>query len=123
MADEASSGCGQHEAASLGDLGDPGQPGHDPGGEPLRRRPVAELTSTVTPPGVHGAVGQQHGTGVREAAVGDLLGNGTFDMLLIADGRSESSFLVTKRQRNGIDAQAIELRPYGGFAMRLVPLN
>jgi hypothetical protein len=53
----------------------------------------------------------------------DLLGNGTFDMVLIADGRSESSFLVTKRQRNGIDAQAIEMRPYGGFAMRLVPLN
>jgi alpha-glucosidase len=53
----------------------------------------------------------------------DLLGNGTFDMLLLADGRTESSFLVTKRQRNGIDTQAVELRPYGGFAMRLVPLN
>jgi hypothetical protein len=53
----------------------------------------------------------------------DLLGNGTFDMLLIADGRSESTFLVTKRQRNGLDAQAVEMRPYGGFAMRLVPLN
>ena len=52
----------------------------------------------------------------------DLLGNGTFDMLLVADGR-ESTFLVTKRQRNGLDAQAVEMRPYGGFAMRLVPLN
>jgi hypothetical protein len=53
----------------------------------------------------------------------DLLGNGTFDMLLVADGRTESSFLTTKRQRNGIDAQAVEMRPFGGFAMRLVPLN
>jgi len=53
----------------------------------------------------------------------DLLGNGTFDMLLVADGRTETAFLPTKRQRNATDAQAIELRPYGGFAMRLVPLN
>jgi alpha-glucosidase len=53
----------------------------------------------------------------------DLLGNGTFDMLLLADGRTESAFLTTKRQRNGGDTQSIELRPYGGFAMRLVPLN
>jgi len=61
---------------------------------------------------------------MRKVAVPlDLLGNGTFDMLLIADGRTESSFLVTKRQRNGLDLQAVEMRPYGGFAMRLVPLN
>lgn len=53
----------------------------------------------------------------------EFLGNGTFDMLLVADGRNEASFLVTKRQRNGIDVQSVELRPYGGFAMRLVPLN
>jgi hypothetical protein len=53
----------------------------------------------------------------------EFLGNGTFDMLLIADGREESTFLVTKRQRNAIDTQAVELRPYGGFAMRFVPLN
>jgi alpha-glucosidase len=61
---------------------------------------------------------------VKKVAVPlDLLGNGTFDMLLIADGRTESTFLVTKRQRNGLDLQAVEMRPYGGFAMRLVPLN
>jgi alpha-glucosidase len=53
----------------------------------------------------------------------DLLGNGTYDMLLAADGRTESSFLITRRQRNGTDAQAVELAPYGGFALRLVPLN
>jgi hypothetical protein len=53
----------------------------------------------------------------------DLLGNGTFDMLLVADGRTESTFLVTKRQRNGIDVQSVEMRPYGGFGMRLLPLN
>jgi len=61
---------------------------------------------------------------VKKVAVPlDLLGNGSFEMLLIADGRSESTFLVTKRQRNGIDSQAVEMRPHGGFAMRLLPLN
>jgi hypothetical protein len=53
----------------------------------------------------------------------DFLGNGTFDMLLIADGRAESSFLVTKRQRNGTDVQSVAVPPYGGFVMRIVPLN
>jgi hypothetical protein len=51
----------------------------------------------------------------------DFLGNGTYDMLLLADGRTDTTFTVTQRQRNGIDSQAIELRPNGGFAMRLVP--
>jgi alpha-glucosidase len=53
----------------------------------------------------------------------DLLGNGTFDMLILADGKTESSFLITKRQRNGLDTQSVELRPYGGFAMRFLPLQ
>jgi alpha-glucosidase len=53
----------------------------------------------------------------------EFLGNGTFDMLLLADGRTESSFLVTRRQRNATDTQSVELRPYGGFAIRFVPLN
>jgi alpha-glucosidase len=53
----------------------------------------------------------------------DLLGNGTFDMLILADGKIDASFLITKRQRNGLDTQAVELRPYGGFVMRLLPLQ
>jgi hypothetical protein len=53
----------------------------------------------------------------------DFLGNGDFDMLLIADGKRDTSFLITRRQRNGMDTQAIELRPFGGFAMRLAPLQ
>jgi hypothetical protein len=51
----------------------------------------------------------------------DFLGNGTYDMLLLADGRTDATFIITQRQRNGIDSQAVELRPSGGFAMRLVP--
>jgi hypothetical protein len=53
----------------------------------------------------------------------DLLGSGTFEMLLVADGRTGGSFLVTKRQRNGLDTQAVLMLPYGGFAMRLTPLH
>jgi hypothetical protein len=53
----------------------------------------------------------------------DFIGNGNYDMLLVADGRTESTFGITKRQRNGIDTQAVELSPFGGFAMRLLPLN
>jgi alpha-glucosidase len=53
----------------------------------------------------------------------DFVGNGTYDMLLLADGRTDSTFLITRRQRNGLDAQAVELRPYGGFSMRLQPMQ
>jgi hypothetical protein len=42
-------------------------------------------------------------------------------MLLLADGRSDDSFTITQRQRNGGDTQAVELRPNGGFSMRLTP--
>jgi hypothetical protein len=53
----------------------------------------------------------------------DIVGNGLHDMLLLADGRTDSSFLITQRQRNGTDSQAVELRPNGGFSMRLLPLQ
>lgn len=53
----------------------------------------------------------------------DLLGNGTFDMMLAADGKTGSSFLITRRQRNGLDQQSVRLAPFGGFAMRLAPLE
>jgi alpha-glucosidase len=88
-------------------------------GEPGKHAVVARrLGRTWYVGGINGA------PEIKNVAVPlDLLGNGTFDMLLIADGRTESTFLITKRQRNGLDSQAVEMRPYGGFAMRLVPLN
>ena len=51
----------------------------------------------------------------------ELLGTGIFNMILVADGPSATELLVTKRQRNATDVQAVKMAPYGGFLMRLVP--
>jgi hypothetical protein len=50
-----------------------------------------------------------------------FMGNGAFEMDLIADGPADDDFLVTHRIRNATDVQAVRLRPYGGFAMCLRP--
>jgi len=42
-------------------------------------------------------------------------------MILVADGPSPTDLLVTKRQRNATDVQAVKMLPYGGFLMLLVP--
>lgn len=52
-----------------------------------------------------------------------LLDGGTFEMLLVADGRHEGALLVTKRTRNPTDEQSVQLLPYGGFALRLTPYD
>ena len=51
----------------------------------------------------------------------ELLGTGIFNMTLLADGPTPTELLVTKRQRNATDVQAIRLASFGGFVMRLVP--
>ncbi len=51
----------------------------------------------------------------------ELLGTGLFSMILVADGPSPTDLLVTKRQRNATDVQAVKMLPYGGFLMLLVP--
>ena len=51
----------------------------------------------------------------------ELLGTGIFSMTLLADGHTATELLVTKRQRNATDVQAIKMQPFGGFVMRLVP--
>jgi alpha-glucosidase len=63
------------------------------------------------------------GTEKRVTIPMDFIGNGTYDMLLLADGRTDSTFLITRRQRNGIDNQAVDLHPYGGFSLRLQPMQ
>ncbi len=52
-----------------------------------------------------------------------FLENGVFDMVLLADGELDNAFGITKRQRGALDAQAVILRPNGGFAMRLAPIH
>jgi alpha-glucosidase len=78
-------------------------------------------------PGAWGGPGTWAASTARRGHEGDvpldLLGNGTFDMLLLADGRTESSFLIPSASATAWTAQSVEMRPYGGFAMRLVPLN
>jgi hypothetical protein len=44
-------------------------------------------------------------------------------MVLLADGPSSTELLVTERDRNATDVQAIKMMPYGGFLMRLSPLR
>jgi hypothetical protein len=51
----------------------------------------------------------------------ELLGTGTFNMALLADGLGETDLVLTQRQRNATDVQGIKMAPYGGFLMRLVP--
>ena len=103
----------------------------------LRAVPVAwdETRLFTGAPGEHAVVARRSGRtwyvgGINGEAAPrrvtipmEFLGNGTFDMTILADGRSEASFLLTNRQRNGTDTQAVELLPYGGFAMRLSPLD
>jgi hypothetical protein len=51
----------------------------------------------------------------------ELLGTGIFNMTLLADGPTPTELLITKRQRNATDVQAVKLAPFGGFVVRLVP--
>ncbi|HEX7598615.1 MAG TPA: glycoside hydrolase family 97 N-terminal domain-containing protein, partial [Polyangia bacterium] len=53
----------------------------------------------------------------------DLVGTGLSNMVLLADGPSPTELLVTERDRNATDVQAIKMMPYGGFLMRLSPLR
>lgn len=50
-----------------------------------------------------------------------FISNGAFEMDLVADGPADDDFLVTHRVRNATDVQSVNVRPYGGFAMRLQP--
>jgi hypothetical protein len=44
---------------------------------------------------------------------------GNRDILLIADGDSDSTFLTAHRVQGGPPTQVVRLRPYGGFALRI----
>lgn len=58
-----------------------------------------------------------------DLALDGILGNGTYDMVLVGDGRGPTDFLITKRQRGAMDVQRIMMLPRGGFLMTLEPLR
>lgn len=66
-----------------------------------------------------------NGEGVEKQVTitGDFAGasDGAREVLLVADGESDATFLTARRRQPGPPTQVVRLRPNGGFAMRIGP--